>query len=280
MREPIITINGTTLTEAQAMTVRVSVTHFQGRIDRPEALGEDETGEAIRQGYLARSTEIISMMLTPSPSTHVAWDETAPSREYIATLKEEIERLRDTLNEATKERDHLHNQWRACWAPLTPRSENEKQGFERVLAILKSKLSDGGGIVGPSEVQRAHNDFYRGRRVAFEECATMLRAALATTEDLSWSDPATAPKDGTMLHLLIRPGQEELDAFTSFHDSREPYETIGFNQLKDTLEDVWQFAGWDWYHDCITDGHGEVIGWRPFGSANPAPQPREVGSND
>ncbi|MBA4797058.1 MAG: Lar family restriction alleviation protein [Rhizobiales bacterium] len=95
---------------------------------------------------------------------------------------DEVAYLRDTLKEVTKERDHFHNQWRACWAPLTPRSENEKQGFERVLAILKSKLSDGGGIVGPSEVQRAHNDFYRGRRVAFEECATMLRAALATTE--------------------------------------------------------------------------------------------------
>lgn len=88
----------------------------------------------------------------------------------------------DRLAEVTKERDHFYNQWRACWAPLTPRSENEKQGFERVLAILKSKLSDGGGIVGPPDVQRAHNDFYRGRRLAFEECATMLRAALATTE--------------------------------------------------------------------------------------------------
>lgn len=86
----------------------------------------------------------------------------------------------DTLAEVTKERDHFYNQWRACWAPLTPRSENEKQGVERVLAILKVKLSDGGGIVGPSDVQRAHNDFYRGRRVAFEECATMLRAALTS----------------------------------------------------------------------------------------------------
>ncbi|MDR6818448.1 hypothetical protein J2X76_003625 [Neorhizobium sp. 2083] len=94
---------------------------------------------------------------TPAPSSHVDGDR---------------------LDELTKQRDHFRDQWRACWAPLTPRSENEKRGFERVLAILKSKLSDGGGIVGPSEVQRAHNDFYRGRRVAFEECATMLRAAL------------------------------------------------------------------------------------------------------
>lgn len=88
----------------------------------------------------------------------------------------------------TKERDYFYNQWRSCWAPLTPRSEEEKRGFERVLAILKTKLSDGGGIVGPSDVQRAHNDFYRGRRVAFEECATMLRAAIASTEGAANAD--------------------------------------------------------------------------------------------
>lgn len=91
---------------------------------------------------------------------------------------DEVAYLRDTLKEVAKERDHFYKQWRSCWAPLTPRSENEKQGFERVLAILKAKLADGGGIVGQPEVQRAHNDFYRGRRVAFEECATMLRSAL------------------------------------------------------------------------------------------------------
>lgn len=101
-------------------------------------------------------------------------------------VAEQVDELEDpfaaweTIDLIKTERDHFHNQWRACWAPLTPRSENEKQGVERVLAILKAKLSDGGGIVGPSDVQRAHNDFYRGRRVAFEECATMLRAALTT----------------------------------------------------------------------------------------------------
>ncbi|TCM56193.1 hypothetical protein C8J36_103565 [Rhizobium sp. PP-F2F-G48] len=100
----------------------------------------------------------------------------------------------------------------------------------------------------------------------------------STVSPYGWNDPATALKDGTMLHLLIQPGQEDLDAFTSFHDSREPYETIGFNQMKDTLEDVWQFAGWDWCHDCITEGHGEVIGWLPFGATAPAPQPNVQGA--
>lgn len=103
-------------------------------------------------------------------------------RPYAAAVCKDAGDAIKSLVEISKERDHFYNQWRACWAPLTPRSENEKQGFERVLAILKSKLSDGGGIVGSSDVQRAHNDFYRGRRVAFEECATMLRAALAPTD--------------------------------------------------------------------------------------------------
>ncbi|WPE22435.1 hypothetical protein [Shinella zoogloeoides] len=79
------------------------------------------------------------------------------------------------------ERDHFYNQFQAARAALTPRSEEEKRGFERVLAILKAKLSDGGGIVGPSEEQRAHNNFYRGRRMAFEECTIMLTAALKAT---------------------------------------------------------------------------------------------------
>lgn len=100
----------------------------------------------------------------------------------------------------------------------------------------------------------------------------IIAKALATTE--GWNDPATAPKDGTVLHLLVRPGQEDLDPLTSFHDSRDPYETIGFNQLTDTGEDVWQFAGWDWCHDRITEGDGEVIGWRPFVvDAKVEPQP-------
>lgn len=77
----------------------------------------------------------------------------------------------------------------------------------------------------------------------------------------SWNDVPSAPKDGTMLRLLVVPDEE---SHTSFHDSETPYETIGFNQMADTGDDEWQFAGWDWSHDCITQGYGEVIGWLPF----------------
>lgn len=74
----------------------------------------------------------------------------------------------------------------------------------------------------------------------------------------------TAPKDGTMMRLLVNYagpfGDHPLeDAETAW--------TIGFNSLEDTGEDAWQFAGWSWSQDCFTDGHGEVIGWLPFHDA-------------
>jgi hypothetical protein len=77
----------------------------------------------------------------------------------------------------------------------------------------------------------------------------------------SWLGMETAPKGGNLLRLLVKPDPE---AHTSFDDSEAPYETIGFNNLGDTGDNVWQFAGWDWSHACMTEGHGTVIGWLPF----------------
>lgn len=78
---------------------------------------------------------------------------------------------------------------------------------------------------------------------------------------VAWEDEISAPKDGTLVRLLVEPDPE---AHTSFEDSENHYETIGFNQLSDSGDDDWHFAGWDWSHDCIAQGHGKVIGWRPF----------------
>lgn len=78
-----------------------------------------------------------------------------------------------------------------------------------------------------------------------------------------WLDPSTAPKDGTIVRLLVKP---DMEAFTSLQDSEDAFETIGFNHSDESGEDTWHFAGWDWAHDCITQGHGEVIGWAAFSS--------------
>lgn len=75
--------------------------------------------------------------------------------------------------------DHAERErllWLLCGihaGALTPVSEDEKRGMERVLAILDRKIAEGGG----SSCDQ-HNRFYRGRWSAFQECAMMLRAAL------------------------------------------------------------------------------------------------------
>ncbi|MDQ2084776.1 hypothetical protein RA307_31745 [Xanthobacteraceae bacterium Astr-EGSB] len=70
---------------------------------------------------------------------------------------------------------------------LTPVSEDEKRGMERVLAILERKIGDGGGVAGgPEAEQLRHNRFYAGRWSAFRECAMMLQSALRADCRLRW----------------------------------------------------------------------------------------------
>jgi|SRR5882724_9500153 len=90
-------------------------------------------------------------------------------------VEAELARLCDE-NAALKERVRI------CCGALTPVSENEKRGMERVLAILDRKLAEGGAVVSSdvAAVER-HNAHFRARRSAFSECAMMLRAAMAQT---------------------------------------------------------------------------------------------------
>lgn len=98
-----------------------------------------------------------------------------------------IERMHALIHglgpEEHEERERLL--WLLCGihaGALTPISENEKRGMQRVLAILERKLGEGGGVGGNPERQRRHNEFYRARWSAFCECAIMLRSALAAAE--------------------------------------------------------------------------------------------------
>ena len=112
---------------------------------------------------------------------------------------------------------------------------------------------------GPDAAKAAAQADYEARILSAMEPAPSALVA----EPVAWrSDLDDAPRDGTMVRLLVRP--VEGGGWTPFSDSWEPYETIGFNNLGNTGEDVWQFAGWDWSHDCFTDGHGEIVGWLPL----------------
>lgn len=72
-----------------------------------------------------------------------------------------------------------------------------------------------------------------------------------------------APRDGTMLRLLVRFTEHATD------DSEEAW-TIGSNSFDANGEDAWQFAGWCWTHDHFTEGKGTPIGWLPMLAAAPS----------
>jgi hypothetical protein len=76
-----------------------------------------------------------------------------------------------------------------------------------------------------------------------------------------WKAIETAPKDGTMVRLLVDYSD---DGDNPLEDADRPTATIGFNSLEDTGDDLWQFAGWSWHQDCFCEGHGRPVGWLPL----------------
>ncbi len=75
--------------------------------------------------------------------------------------------------------------------------------------------------------------------------------------DPRWRDMATAPRDGTMLRLLV-----EFTEHSTEDADQAP--TIGANNFDNDGEDRWQFAGWCWSHDHFVEGKGEPVGWLPM----------------
>jgi hypothetical protein len=94
--------------------------------------------------------------------------------------------------------------------------------------------------------------------------AQQRRPRLATPAELDLKpiDMQHAPRDGTMLCLLVDYSGD--DAAGPLEDTAEAAWTIGFNSLSNTGEDRWQIAGWCWSHDHFTEGPGKPIGWAPF----------------
>jgi hypothetical protein len=60
--EPVITMNGRTLTQGQAMTVRVAVCNFQLEL-REGVLGIDDHGRHMTNAYRERLAEVAHLML-------------------------------------------------------------------------------------------------------------------------------------------------------------------------------------------------------------------------
>jgi hypothetical protein len=68
VNEAHVTINGTTLTRAQTMTLRVALGEYLLNLaDRgPAALGDDEHGRAMVALYTARGSEVLALLAVTS----------------------------------------------------------------------------------------------------------------------------------------------------------------------------------------------------------------------
>jgi hypothetical protein len=78
-----------------------------------------------------------------------------------------------------------------------------------------------------------------------------------------WRDLANAPRDGTMVWLLVDSTCQLADA--------SPCATIGFNiNDHDGLGDKWLYVAWNWEQDCFHEHdssacEGSVLAWAPLG---------------
>ncbi|WP_350649698.1 hypothetical protein [Pseudomonas sp. HY13-MNA-CIBAN-0226] len=75
--------------------------------------------------------------------------------------------------------------------------------------------------------------------------------------DPKWRDMESAPRDGTLLRLLV-----SFDEHSTEDADEAP--TIGANNFDNDGEDVWRFSGWCWTHDHFTQGVGTPGGWLPM----------------
>jgi hypothetical protein len=96
---------------------------------------------------------------------------------------------------------------------------------------------------------------------SIEDCAIRAIASCCSTEPEAALPMETAPRDGTMIRLLV----EFTDHATE--DCAGPAWTIGACNDDEVMADEragWQFAGWCWTHDHFTEGEGRPIGWLPM----------------
>lgn len=101
----------------------------------------------------------------------------------------------------------------------------------------------------------------------FEGYQLALTAAQQQGQAVAWRPMESAPRDGTMVRLLV----EFTDHAT---EDAETAPTIGACNDDNVPEDErigWQFAGWCWDHDHFTEGKGTPVGWLPMLDTAPPP---------
>ncbi len=51
LSEPTVTVNGQLLTEGEVITIRVALNSFRSDMQKPNAMGDDDHGRAMQEGY-------------------------------------------------------------------------------------------------------------------------------------------------------------------------------------------------------------------------------------
>lgn len=97
-----------------------------------------------------------------------------------------------------------------------------------------------------------------------DELRAKATAAINAAASESWRPMETAPKDGTLVLLLIYPDEGRC---CPLEDTENGSRTVGHNNFAHDGEDCWLFAGWSWEQDHYTQGDGNPAGWMPLPEA-------------
>ena len=95
-----------------------------------------------------------------------------------------------------------------------------------------------------------------------------VRAEIQREAAIPWQPIETAPKDGTLLLLLV---EADMACNCNPVEDEDWSRTVGFNNFDHDGEDEWKVTGWCWSHDHFTEGHGKPVKWMlyPAGEVKP-----------
>lgn len=132
-------------------------------------------------------------------------------------------------------------------------------------------------IVVAAKLLKESRDGMGLERRFYDEVDRLLSGVPCPPEDLGFNSPAdiaarseswrpmeTAPKDGTLVLLLIYPDEERC---CPLEDTEKGSRTVGHNNFEHDGEDRWLFSGWSWEQDHYTQGDGNPAGWMPLPEA-------------